>query len=145
MIITNAAEGFEGKRGHIIVPGEMKKKKICAGGFTLVEVLIAIAILSFALLAMASLTGSVMGYNKLADHWTKAATLAEDKIEEFRNADYYSLASSASDETVDTHYTRSWLVYADEPDTDMSTVVVKVEFKWLNKDYDVEIRTIIIK
>jgi prepilin-type N-terminal cleavage/methylation domain-containing protein len=146
MIMTNGATDLEEKRSHIIVHAAMKqKKRHRSSGFTLMEVLIAIVVLSFALLAMATLAGSIMGYNKFADHWTKATTLAEDKIEEFKNLDYYSIASSTSDEIVDTHYTRSWLVYQDEPDTDMLTVYVKVEFKWQNRDHDVELGTIIIK
>jgi prepilin-type N-terminal cleavage/methylation domain-containing protein len=122
-----------------------KKKRYSATGFTLLEVLIAIIVLSFALLAMATLAGSIMGYNKFADHMTKATTLVEDKIEELQNADFYSIASSASDETVETHYTRSWRVYNDEPHTDMKTVDVTVTFQWQNRSHEVEFATIIIK
>lgn len=122
-----------------------KKRRYSATGFTLLEVLIAIIVLSFALLAMATLAGSIMGYNKFADHMTKASTLCEDKIEELQNADYYSIVGSASDETVETHYTRSWRVYSDEPDTDMKTVYLKVTFQWQNRSHEVEFGTIIIK
>ena len=124
-----------------------KNTKHSANGFTLLEVLIAIVVLSFAMLAMATLVTSIMSYNKFADHVTKATTLAEDKLEEFRNADFYDIASSAVNETVDTYYTRYWDVYAAEPPGigDAKTIYVTVEFDWQNSTHKVELSTIIIK
>jgi type IV pilus assembly protein PilV len=53
-------------------------------GFTLIEVLIALIILSVSLLALASLTAVTTKNNAFGSHVTEAATFAQDKLEEFR-------------------------------------------------------------
>ena len=53
-------------------------------GFTLIEVLIALVILSVSLLALASLTAVTTKNNAFGGHVTEAATFAQDKLEEFR-------------------------------------------------------------
>ena len=53
-------------------------------GFTLIEVLIALVILSVSLLALASLTAVTTKNNAFGSHVTEAATFAQDKLEEFR-------------------------------------------------------------
>jgi prepilin-type N-terminal cleavage/methylation domain-containing protein len=57
-------------------------------GFTLIEILIAIAILSIALLSMASTTVTVIGGNLVSKRVTEATSLAQDTIEFLRNQDY---------------------------------------------------------
>jgi prepilin-type N-terminal cleavage/methylation domain-containing protein len=58
-------------------------------GFTLIEILIAMVILSVALLSMASTTVSVIKGNQVSDRVTEAVTLAQDTIEELRNKNFY--------------------------------------------------------
>ncbi|MBI4379137.1 MAG: prepilin-type N-terminal cleavage/methylation domain-containing protein [Nitrospinae bacterium] len=58
-------------------------------GFTLIEIMIAIVILSVALLSMASTSVSVIKGNQVSDRVTEATTLAQDTIEELRNKDFY--------------------------------------------------------
>jgi type IV pilus assembly protein PilV len=52
------------------------------GGFTLIEVLIAMAILSFGLLSVAGMQSVAIHVNSSANKLTRATTLAQDKIEE---------------------------------------------------------------
>ena len=119
-------------------------------GFSLVEVLVAIVVLTAALLAMASLTGSIMNYDKFADHTTKATTLAQDKIEEFKNGSFASITTGSA-ETVETHYSRSWTVtdtdtgLAPTAATIMKTVSVIVAFGWQGSSHQVELKTIFLK
>jgi prepilin-type N-terminal cleavage/methylation domain-containing protein len=53
-------------------------------GFTLIEVLIALIILSIALLALAGLMVTTTKNNSFGSHMTEAATFAQDKLEELR-------------------------------------------------------------
>ena len=65
-------------------------------GFTLIEVLIAIVILSVGLLGMASLTVGIIKGNKFSNDLSTATTLAQDKMEFIRSTastDYASVAS----------------------------------------------------
>jgi prepilin-type N-terminal cleavage/methylation domain-containing protein len=109
-------------------------------GFTLFEVLVAIVILSVALLGTASLTGSIIAYNQLADQVTIATTLAQDKIEGFKNANYASITASSETQSI---YNITWDVVPDSPATDMKTVTVTVNWNWKGGARDVVLRTII--
>src|SRR5919108_6313905 len=51
-------------------------------GFTLIEVLISIAILSFGMLAVASMQTVAVRVNSFANRLTEGTTLVQDKIEE---------------------------------------------------------------
>ncbi len=53
-------------------------------GFTLIEVMIALVLLSVALLGMASVTGSIVRTAVTSDQATTALQLAEDRIEQVR-------------------------------------------------------------
>ena len=53
-------------------------------GFTLIEVLITLIILSIALLALAALMASTTRSNSYGGHITEAATFVQDKLEELR-------------------------------------------------------------
>ena len=53
-----------------------------SGGFTLIEVLITIVILSVGLLGMASLTTGIINGNAFSKNASTATTLAQDKMEE---------------------------------------------------------------
>jgi len=62
-------------------------------GFTLIEVLIAIVILSVGLLGMASLTVGIINGNRFSNDLTTATTLAQDKMEDIRRAGYANAVS----------------------------------------------------
>ena len=57
-------------------------------GFTLLEVLIALVILSVGLLGLASLTASVIRTNSFSDDFTTATALAQDKLENLVNLSF---------------------------------------------------------
>lgn len=56
----------------------------CGGGFTLVEVIIAIAILGFVLFAIVPLVVTTLGVNRSVSLDVRAQTLAAQKIEEMK-------------------------------------------------------------
>lgn len=57
---------------------------IKSNGFTLIEVLIALIILSISLLSLAGLMAMTTRNNSFGSHVTEAVTFAQDKLEEFR-------------------------------------------------------------
>jgi type IV pilus assembly protein PilV len=121
-------------------------------GFTLLEVLIAIALLAVGLLGMATLAGSIISYNQLAQHVTTASALAQDRIEELKGTAYDSVAEgtvveSSIDASGNTGgvYTRNTEVDEDAAYQKTKTIVVTVSWDWKGNTHDVVLKTIIAK
>ena len=109
-------------------------------GFTLIEIMIAIFILTVGLLGVAGMAATVINGNAFGKEITTAATLAQDKMEELKNTDYGSIVS---DDDADPIYTRTWTVAADTPAGGMKTIEVKVEFLWKGATHNVTLNTIV--
>ena len=113
-------------------------------GFTLIELMIAIVILSVGLLGMATLTGSIVQKNKFSNDLTAATTLAQDKLEDVRANGYASAVSETKTAcaTPFSEYQREVTVSNNTPAAGMKQVTVKVY--WGPSDaHDVEIKTIL--
>ena len=85
-------------------------------GFTLIEVLVALIILSFSLLALAGLMVTTTKNNSFGSHMTEAATLAQDKLEELRAIKWDDLNEgnhtdpAQQEGSTGINYTRNWNV-----------------------------------
>ena len=113
-------------------------------GFTLIEVLIAIVILSVGLLGMASLTVGIIKGNKFSNDLSTATTLAQDRMEDIRSYSYASVASEtkAACSAPYNQFQREVTVVADSPASGMKTITVKVY--WGPSDsHNVELKTIL--
>jgi type IV pilus assembly protein PilV len=66
-------------------------------GFTLVEVLVAIVILSVALLALGGLQIISIRSNSFGNHMTEAITLAKDLMEEMKNTEWEHIGDRSDD------------------------------------------------
>lgn len=114
------------------------------GGFTLIELMIAILILSVGLLGMATLTGSIVQKNKFSNDLTAATTLAQDKLEDVRANGYASAVSETKTACAGdfSDYQREVTVNNDTPASGMKEITVTVY--WGPSDaHDVEIKTIL--
>lgn len=109
-------------------------------GFTLIELMIAIVILSVGLLGMATLTGSIVRNNKLSNDLSTATTLAQDKMEDIRANGYASAVTEAKTAcaTPFSEYQREATV---TPAAGMKEVTVKVY--WGSDAHHVELKTIL--
>jgi type IV pilus assembly protein PilV len=94
-------------------------------GFTLLEVLVAISILSFGLLAVASMQVAAIQGNSVAHTVTEGTTAAMDRIEQLAALPYNDadLDAGTHTETQD-NYTIEWVVV--DPGTVANTKVITV-------------------
>ncbi|OPY12579.1 MAG: hypothetical protein A4E70_01463 [Syntrophus sp. PtaU1.Bin005] len=114
-------------------------------GFTLIEVLVAMCLLLVALLALLSLTATVIKGNAVSKMTTMATTLVKDKLEDMKNKSYADISASTSGITATdyasqngqvsgsstgAYFTRTCTCKLDaaEPNDTMKTVVVTVSW-----------------
>ncbi|MBC2696509.1 MAG: prepilin-type N-terminal cleavage/methylation domain-containing protein [Desulfobacteraceae bacterium] len=104
------------------------RKFINNNGFTLIEVLVAMVILSVGLLGTAALITGIINSNKLSNRITTATTLAQDKMEEIKSVSYSNAVSEirAFLPSPDNKYEREVTVVDDSPAGNMKTVTVAV-------------------
>lgn len=121
-------------------------------GFTLIEILIALVILSVGLLAITSISLTVMKGNSFADKMTMATTLAQDRLEEIKNTAYDSVAS-ANFPTQDygsisgfNAFRREVSITSSSPAINMKTITVTVLWRdGAGNSHNIELKTIIRK
>ncbi len=120
-------------------------------GFTLLEILVALTILSIGLLGMAGLTTTIMHGNALSSKVTTATTLGQDRMEHFKRLgysntpttdtpppgiveDYNSIANYFS-------YKRVSFIDVDSPSAGMKTITITVS--WDSDAQSVALQTIL--
>jgi len=81
-------------------------------GFSLIEILIALVILSISLLALAGLMATTTQNNSFGGHLTEAATFAQDKLEELRAGSWVTITpgSDLIPQPNGINYSRIWNV-----------------------------------
>jgi len=72
---------------------EIRRKE---GGFSLVEMLVALVILAVGLLGLAMFQITAIKGNAIASNWTVATEQAQDRIERFRHTGWDNITSSTS-------------------------------------------------
>ena len=128
-----------GKMGDL-----MSGKK--SNGFTLLEVLIAIVILSVGLLGMASLTVGIIKGNQFSKDTTTATTLAQDRFEDIQIMNYSGVTSETKAvlPSPNDAYKQEVTVTDGSPATGMKTVTIKVYWGGSSmEDHNVEIKSIL--
>ena len=98
-------------------------------GFTLLEALITIVIVSIGMLGVASLQIMAIKGGSFGQHTTVASTLAQNKMEHLRQVTFDTVASGNDtylDQVNGVTYTRQWIVQNDAPQPGMKTVEVRI-------------------
>jgi type IV pilus assembly protein PilV len=119
-------------------------------GFTLIEVLVAMVILSVGLLGTAALITGIISSNKLSNRISTATTCAQDKMEEIRRLGYSGMPTSDTTTTEPYNSITNYSLYkrvtftdVDNPAVGMKTVTVTVF--WDSDAHWVELITILAK
>ena len=103
-------------------------------GFTLIEVLVALVILSISLLGLASLMIATTKNNSFGSHMTEATTLIQDKFEELLVTSWGNINDDNDLVMVrgssGINYTRNWNVVPDAapPNDNMKTITVTINW-----------------
>ena len=88
------------------------KSSIRSKGFSLIEILIALVILSISLLALGGLMVTTTTNNSFGGHMTEAATFAQDQLENLRTSSWANVVTDSNTISGSTGiiYTRNWTV-----------------------------------
>jgi prepilin-type N-terminal cleavage/methylation domain-containing protein len=108
-----------------------------SNGFTLIEILVALVILSISLLALAGLMVTTTRNNAAGGHLTEAATFAQDTLERLRVSPLSSipLNVTTTDNPVGSTgitYTRSWIAVANIPAPDNTLDTITITVSWID-------------
>ena len=106
-------------------------------GFTLLEVIIAISILTVGLLAVASMQAAAIRGNSFANQATESTTWAQDKLEDLMALTYAQVASGGPETTPD-NYTVQWNVT--NPVANVKRIFVTVS--WTEKGVNRQIQLV---
>ncbi len=119
-------------------------------GFTLIEVMIAMAIIAIGIFGVMSLVITVMKGNTLSKRVTTATTIAQENMEDLKRIDYNNINLtvnfySGSETTYDIDYYRRVTVENNTPD--INTRSITVDVYWdppaSSSAHNVEIKSII--
>jgi len=117
-------------------------------GFSLIEILIAIVILSISLLALASLMVTTTQNNSFGGHMTEATTFAQDMLERLRVSPWENVVSNADQVTGSTgiNYDRNWVVSPNPTSPDDTLRTVSITINWNDKvDHSITLLSAISK
>jgi prepilin-type N-terminal cleavage/methylation domain-containing protein len=103
-------------------------------GFSLIEVLIALIILSIAFLGLAGLMIQTTRNNSFGGRITEAATFAQDKLEELRSTPWTAITSGSDKVSVNgMDFARNWTVVPNAivaPYTEPTLNTITININW---------------
>jgi len=113
-------------------------------GFTLVESMLTLAIMSVALLALAGLQITALRGNDLSRRMTTAVSIAEQSLEQLKNTPYTNIQTAAASEVTasNLHFTRQVTV-TNGPLPNTKSVSVLVSWQDQVKTHTLPLATII--
>ena len=119
-------------------------------GFTLIEVLVAMVILSVGLLGTAALITGIIKGNKVSNRVTTGTTLAQDKMEDIRRLGYSGTPTSDTSTTEAYNSITDYSLYkritftdVANPAAGMKTVTVTIY--WDSDNSSIELKTILVQ
>jgi type IV pilus assembly protein PilV len=125
----------------------MKRQPALAfdNGFTLIEILIALVILSIGLMALAGIQVSALKGNAFSKRMTTAVSIAEQMVEQIRNIPYDNIQSQSASQVSQSNinFTSQVAVTNDSPIVNTKTIHVTITWTDGLKTHTVPISTII--
>ena len=119
-----------------------------SSGFTLLEVLVAMVILTVGLLGMASLCVGIIKGNEFSKEISSATTCAREKVEDIERMGFANTTAGTVTEGYGsisnyTEYKRETIITSNTPVTGMQSVQVTVY--WDSDNHQVQIRTFLAR
>ena len=106
-------------------------------GFSLVEVMVGLVLMTIGVLSMAALSVTVARSNRGATAWTRADQILHEKIEEFQTAPYDEIVAGADTVLVGgVEYVRTWEITDDTPRANVKQI--DIEGAWVERGDTVE-------
>jgi type IV pilus assembly protein PilV len=114
-------------------------------GFTLVEIMIALVVLSVGLVALAGLQISAIKGNAFSKRMSTAVSIANTRLEQIKNTPYANIQSETSIQLTEANmtFTRQVTVTSNTPLPNTKTINVAVTWKDGTKSFTVPISTVI--
>lgn len=113
----------------------------CDNGFTMLEIILAIAIIAIGLFTVMIMVITVSKGNTYSKNITTATTMAQDKLEYFKKIDYSSIAGTSTLTGISIVY---YLVA--NVDTGMNTKTITIDVYWnpatATSSHKVQLKTI---
>jgi len=114
----------------------------CCNGFTLIEVMIAMVVLSVGLLAIAGMQISAIKGNSQASKITMATALIEEKLAGYKIMPYQSIVDEKG---VIKEFSWTTTVDSNTPANGLKTITVKASWSEGEKSHDLAFATIVSK
>jgi prepilin-type N-terminal cleavage/methylation domain-containing protein len=127
---------------------DFHKEKIRLQGFSLVELLIALVILSISFLGIASLMVQATNNNSFGYYMTEAATFAQDQLENFRTSPWANVVTGNDVRVGSTgmNYARSWVVVPNIASPNDTIKEITITIGWNDRaDHSVGFRSVIYR
>ena len=115
-----------------------------ANGFTLMEVMVALVVLLFGVVAMASLSAVVVQGNRGSTNRTRADEVLYQKVEQFQSMPYQAISSGSDQVTLGgVRFNRQWTV---DPNTPSANVMrIRLRATWVERADTFHVRTTTLK
>jgi type IV pilus assembly protein PilV len=122
-----------------------KQSLMPANGFTLIEVMIALVVMSIGLTALAAVQISAIRGNAFSKRMTTAVSIADGKMEQIKNGSYASIISESATQVTQSNmnFTRQVMVTNNSPLANTKTVNVTVSWSDGSNSHSVPITTIV--
>ena len=119
--------------------------KAGSDGFTLIEIMITLVILSIGLLSLVGLQVSAIKGNTNSKRMTTAVSIAEKKIEQIKNSPYDNIQSESTQQVSEggINFTQQVTVTTNNPLQNTKKIDITVSWKGGSKSYSVPLSTII--
>jgi type IV pilus assembly protein PilV len=127
---------------------DFHREKIRPQGFSLIEVLIALVILSISFLGVASLMVQATNNNSFGCHMTEAAIFAQDQLENLRTSPWVNVltGNDVRQGSTGVNYARSWVVVSNGAPPNDTIKEIKITINWNDRvSHSVDFRSVIYK